>query len=462
MPSISTSQFPKFKDDSDFESFIKDLFSAHWKVDNVQIYGRSGQRQNGVDVYSIGNDTNNNVTRAIQCKVRKNKFTKTEIEDEISFARKFKHKIDKYIFATTLDRDTKVQDIIDKASLEEIKNGGFEITISFWEDLVSLLQENQKIAEKYYSDFFNKVERKKFEINHELQNNEINVTNPLLVGCLFDLSKSMLLETANNLSKPIRFDELIKYIVFKVSSFCKSKEAEETLDKFQLFSFAYGLGSSRKKTFELLNRLGIGSKKNNPQLMSDKSIRDLFAETALRYSVPYTPKLSILNKYWSIYQDSLERQVQDVGGNGSDLYNALVEICERFKVEINNPIYEYPLLIIVSNGKFEGCNDIDLIRISNEIKALNVQIACFLVGESDFINKYTLYSNQEKNWPQEINLLFNIASNFQIKSTFYSEIVEIAKENNWTVYDNPKLFFQINQTEMITELIDMIFEPLNS
>ena len=71
MPNILTSQFPKFKDDSEFEEFVKDLFAAHWKDENVQIYGRSGQSQNGVDVYLLGSIRNNNITRGIQCKVRK-------------------------------------------------------------------------------------------------------------------------------------------------------------------------------------------------------------------------------------------------------------------------------------------------------------------------------------------------------------------------------------------------------
>jgi hypothetical protein len=462
MPNILTSQFPKFKDDSEFEEFVKDLFAAHWKDENVQIYGRSGQSQNGVDVYLLGNKRNNNITRGIQCKVRKDKLTKKEIEDEIKLARKFKHKIDKYIFVTTLDRDTKIQDIIDDASLNEVKNDGFEITISFWEDLTSLLHENQNIAIKYFPTFFGKPQRNKFERNYEGNTSGINEANPLLVGCLFDLSKSMVLETVNNLSKPIKFAELIKHLVFKVSSFCKSEDAKEIFDKFQLFTFAFGLGNTRKTTFTVLSRLGIGSSKNNPQLIPDEPIRDLFAETALKYSIPYTPKLSTLNRYWNEYQNSLERQLLDIGSGSSDLYNGLVDILERYKLEMKKPYYEYPLLILISNGKFEGCNDVDLIRVSNEIKALNVQIACFLIGESDLIDKYMLYSSTEKNWSKEVSLLFEMSSTFKLESKFYSEIIEIAKENKWTTNNSPKLFFQINQTEMLNELIEMIFKPLNS
>lgn len=161
----------------------------------------------------------------------------------------------------------------------------------------------------------------------------------------------MVLETVNNLSKPIKFAELTRHLVFKVSSFCRLEDAKEIFDKFQLFTFAFGLGSTRKTALTLFSRLGIGSSKNNPQLIPDEPIRDLFAETALKYSVPYTPKLSTLNRYWNEYQNSLERQLLDIGSGSSDLYNGLVGVLERYKVEMKKPYYEYPLLILISNGR---------------------------------------------------------------------------------------------------------------
>lgn len=236
MPTILTSNLPTPKDDNEFQEIVRDLFALHWQDDNVQNYGRSGQAQNGVDVYLLGHPLKKTNTFAIQCKARKDKLTKAEIVKEIGQAKSFSHKIGRFIFATTLARDTKIQDIIDTLSVEEVKSGGFEVNIIFWEDIISLLAEHTQIAQKYYPQFFGKPQRMKFSSDLEGRSEEINVASPLLVGFLFDLSKSMVLETMNNLSKPLKFDELAKYIVFKISAFCKAADSKEVLNKFQIFN----------------------------------------------------------------------------------------------------------------------------------------------------------------------------------------------------------------------------------
>ena len=58
MPSLTTSEFPKPRDDKEFEEMTRDLFAAHWKDDNTQVYGRPGQSQDGVDVYGQPNRSN--------------------------------------------------------------------------------------------------------------------------------------------------------------------------------------------------------------------------------------------------------------------------------------------------------------------------------------------------------------------------------------------------------------------
>lgn len=374
MPNIITSNLPTPKDDVEFQEIIRDLFAAHWKDDNVQGYGRSGQAQQGVDVYLLGNPLKKTQTYAIQCKVRKKYLTEADIKEEIMKAKNFPHKISKFIFTTTMERDTHLQNLIDKYSLEEQKNGNFEINIKFWEDIISLLAEHPKIVEKYYPQFYGKGSRTKTNFHHLNNNNEITEQSPLLVGSLIDLSKSMLFETINKLEKPINFEEFVRYLIFRTSSFCQDSDGREVLDKFQLFIFGYGLGKLRKKIFETISRFGLGSDKNNPNLISDEPIRDLFAETALKNSVPYTPTLSILNDYWSVYQKSLKKQFLDIGNGQSDLYEGLVQVKNRFDNELRKQSFKYPLLIIISNGKYQNCETTDLIRITNEIKKLNIQI----------------------------------------------------------------------------------------
>ena len=344
MPNIVTSNLPTPKDDVEFQEIIRDLFAAHWKNDNVQGYGRSGQAQKGVDVYLLGKPLENTQTYAIQCKVRKKYLSEKDIKEEIKKAKDFPHKISKFIFTTTMERDTHVQEIIDKCNIEEQKNGSFEVNIKFWEDITSLLSEHPKIIEKYYPQFFGKENRIKSNL-HE-NNNEITEQSPLLVGGLIDLSKSMLIETINKLEKPINFGEFINYLILKTSFFCQGSDSEEALDKFQLFMFGFGIGSFRKKMLQTFNRFGFGNSKNNINLIPESKIRDLFAETALKNSVPYTPKLSVLNKYWSVYENSLKNQFLDIGIGDSNLYEGLVQVKDRFEKELKNSFFKYPLLIL--------------------------------------------------------------------------------------------------------------------
>ena len=93
---------------------------------------------------------------------------------------------------------------------------------------------------------------------------------------------------------------------------------------------------------------------------------------------------------------------------------------------------------------------------------MGVQIACFIISEKDFTEKHCLYEKHEECWKDEYKLLFNLASEFKKESDFYSEILNVAEENNWSVPLKPKMFFQVNQTETLNELIDMILSPLQN
>jgi hypothetical protein len=459
MPTLISAQFPKPTDDVEFQEMIRDLFAQHWKNDNTIIYGRSGQRQNGVDVF--GNPDNSNLNFGIQCKVRKNKqLTKTEIEKEVIEAKKFTPNLNTFIFVTTSDRDTTIQDLIKLISDKEKEAGGFEVHIKFWDDICSLLAEYPKIAKKYYSEFWGEQRRDKIAYDiYEEHPSEITESSPLLVGCLLDLSKSMM-STISEMEKPINFDLFINELVFRISAFCKSEEAEEILDKLFLFLYGHGFGGRKKSVFQIANRIGVSILKTSPSSIPDSQIRNIFGETAIRYSLPPTPSLSILNDNWSFYQKSIKNQLFDIGIKNPCLYEGLYVVREEYQKQLHRPFFRYPLFLLITNGKYEDSTAEDLIRIASEIKSMNVQIACIFIGKYDLLTKYTLYEVENNDWTNEMKLLFKISSEFPQSSRFYSEILKIAKENNWSVPKLPKLFFQINQTEMLNELIDLFFHPL--
>lgn len=460
MPNLMTIQYPKPTDDVEFQEMLRDLFAQHWKDDNTLVYGRSGQSQNGVDVF--GNPNKSNQNYGIQCKLRKDKLlTKKEIEKEISEAKSFTPKLHTFIFATTSERDKNLQDIIKTISDNEKVNGSFEVQIKFWEDIVSLFAEYPNIAKKYYPEFWGEHKRSKIDYDvYEEHPNEITEKSPLLVGCLLDLSKSMITDTVAGMEKPVKFDHFINQLVFRISAFCKSDEAEDVLDKLFLFLYGYGFGDFKKQAFQFLGKIGIATPKVSMSLIPTDKVRNIFGETAIKYSLPLTPSLSTLNNSWSYYQKSIESQLVDIGIKNSSLYEGLSIVKKEFEKQLQRSFYKYPLLFIITNGRFDDSTAEDLIRIATEIKKMNIQIACILVDKFDVLNKHKLYERENDNWTKEVKLLFHLSSEFPKSSHFYSEILKTARENDWTVPNSPKLLFQLNQTEMIDQLIDIIFSPL--
>lgn len=109
------------------------------------VYGRNGQKQDGVDLYS------NNFKICVQCKnyQGQNSTKKLLIEfkkDFIAANGKFGDSLTKYVLATTVQRDTNIQNEIETIAREYSKT----IEILFWEDFQELLKTYPDILEAYH------------------------------------------------------------------------------------------------------------------------------------------------------------------------------------------------------------------------------------------------------------------------------------------------------------------------
>ncbi|MCB0034867.1 MAG: hypothetical protein KDE51_12630, partial [Anaerolineales bacterium] len=257
------------KDDSLFEQLTRDLFASHWNDPNTQINGRSGQKQDGVDVY--GQPNQSDLWFGIQCKLREyGGLSKSDIEHEIQMARSFRHKLNTFIIATTLPRDNSLQNIVEELDREEREQGGFKVQIRFWEDICSLLDEHPPLISKYYTQGGHPSYPKSFTASPEPLD-EISETSPLLVGVLFDVSRSMI-NLISNTSKQSgisrsQLTDAVNIIVEKAIGFCRSPEADEVLPRLALFVYGFGFASLRKMIFGLLKRIGVGSRNLEPQLI---------------------------------------------------------------------------------------------------------------------------------------------------------------------------------------------------
>ena len=155
MPTRQDTNFAPLTDSDEFESLIRDVCAHEWSDPHTERYGRSGQKQNGVDVYGQPSDLSK-AYRGAQCKLRTkgNRLTEREIESEVEDARKFPHSLETLIIATDAPRDTDTQILIDRISERERATGGFCVVIWFWDAITRRLATYPRLIVKYYSDYF--------------------------------------------------------------------------------------------------------------------------------------------------------------------------------------------------------------------------------------------------------------------------------------------------------------------
>jgi len=156
MHDLRSIHIPKIVDDSLFEHLCRDLWKSDKKNELVNINGRNGQFQAGVDVF--GRIIENGEWFGIQCKVRKTNqyLTTEEIFDEIEKAKMFNPTISEYILCTTLDRDAKFQEL-ERNICDELKaQGSFRFKIMSWNDIEEALkgEVNFNVYFKYYQKYF--------------------------------------------------------------------------------------------------------------------------------------------------------------------------------------------------------------------------------------------------------------------------------------------------------------------
>lgn len=155
MRDLSHIVIPKIKEQLTFERLVKDITEAKEGYGQVQFNGRSGQHQDGVDVFARNESTKEWI--GIQCKVRStNVLSKTEILNEIKKAKNFNPKLTTYHIYTTASRDVNLQEYIRINFDEFYIKYGFEVHIVFWEDIENLLKIERYYAiyHRYYNEFF--------------------------------------------------------------------------------------------------------------------------------------------------------------------------------------------------------------------------------------------------------------------------------------------------------------------
>lgn len=152
---IGQTQIRKPKNWQDFEKLCKKLWGEVWQCsDTIQLNGRSGQNQNGIDVYGI--PKGKSAYYGIQCKAKDEytdaRLTPAIIDAEIEKAMNFKPQLERMIFATTANKDVSIEEYIRKKNIGNIKAGNFEVYLSAWDDIVYLMEAHVDTYRWYLND----------------------------------------------------------------------------------------------------------------------------------------------------------------------------------------------------------------------------------------------------------------------------------------------------------------------
>ncbi|KAB1860003.1 hypothetical protein F4W09_02470 [Acinetobacter tandoii] len=109
-----------------------------------QLYGRTGQTQHGVDIFSKYHN------RVIQCKYT-NQLTLNDINKELKKSDSYPNQISHYLFTTTASRDLHVQNYIKNGAFHTRPNlTEFAIDVLYWDDVHSIDFVPNKLKLKYF------------------------------------------------------------------------------------------------------------------------------------------------------------------------------------------------------------------------------------------------------------------------------------------------------------------------
>lgn len=134
MTDFTSIKYPIPKDWQALERQTRVLFKNSLKDPNVQMNGRTGQPQHGVDVFGNRGGVGGPMV-GVQCKGKDGEYggavTETELKDEVEKSKQFNPALDEFILITTAQNDGKIQEaarLLERKLLAE----GRSLSIAVW------------------------------------------------------------------------------------------------------------------------------------------------------------------------------------------------------------------------------------------------------------------------------------------------------------------------------------------
>lgn len=147
MPVVSRMDLPRPKDWQEFEVMTAAAMRAKWTSPNLQMHGRPGQAQQGVDIH--GHDDIGRMT-GIQCKLTTGQISLQLVKDELDKSANFTPALTTLYVATTQETDANLQKEVRALSRARCLAGKSAVSVLFWDDIVDGLVLNPSVFSTYY------------------------------------------------------------------------------------------------------------------------------------------------------------------------------------------------------------------------------------------------------------------------------------------------------------------------
>ena len=131
-------------------------------------------------------------------------------------------------------------------------------------------------------------------------------------------------------------------------------------------------------------------------------------------------------------------------------------VTKRFQEERRNHDFCGCILFLLSDGEPTDSSADQVVTAARELTSTDVVIVSCFVTNHDITSTRHLYGAAQREWPSEAKLMFDVASCIPVDSSFYTYL----REHNWKLEPNARLFTQVNQSQVLSEFLQVLVSPL--
>lgn len=258
--------------------------------------------------------------------------------------------------------------------------------------------------------------------------------SPLLIGILVDVSASMLGSMNNNAGVDENRLQAFQRALGQLAESGAHNSVNYTSDSVQVFAYGFGFGN-------VLSRF-----------LDPRVVLDLLAEGS---NAP-TLCLGKLAENWERYQSHVESLVPKMFG-ATPMLAGFEEAHRRFDRERARLSPGTSVLFVLSDGEpTDVSGNLDpILRKAGTLKdGGTIIISCYVTDE-DITDLRHLYKSPSESWPAGAKLMCDVASEIPEGVGFDQYL----HEHNWSFEKGARLFCQVNQSEVLSEFMQLVVSP---